>query len=1259
MLKCFSLGTLALLAVTANAHVSAAVTERFSIVANGETVGHVVAVRNGQAIDVDYAVSENGRGPKHKEHLVLDKSGVPVDWSIEGTSLMGGTVSEHMSWKDGVETWVSQADKGEVRTPSPHLYIGNDASPWALGLYVHVLSKTPGGSVDVLPGGRLHFEKLREVSVGGVRLQACLLSGVDLTPEILLLDSKGELFAQLSGSILVREGYEKQFEPLKVLGESLTLELLQAMQKKVAHTYEQPVRIRNVHLFDPHTQARGPLVSLVVFRGRIATIEPESDSPAHADEVTVDGQGGTLVAGLHDMHSHNTLWSGPFYLAAGVTSVRDMGNVNFVLLDLMKRLDAGELPGPHIIPSGFIEGRSPYSSHNGFLPQTLEEGLEDVHWYADRGYLQIKIYNSMNPDWVRPLAAEAHKLGLRTVGHVPAFTTPDRMIEDGYNEITHVNQLMLGWLLSPGEDTRTPLRLTGLARAVDLDLASPKVRHTVDLMKSHNTGLDTTAVIVERLMLSRAGQVAEGDAAYLDHMPVGYQRYRKRSFVSFKDDAEKARYDKAFVKVLDTMAMLHREGIKLWPGTDDATGFTVHRELELYGKIGMTPGEVLRVATFDCDQYLSRDQQYGSLERGKRADFFLVPGDPTQDISAIRQIRLVMKDGVIYYPREIYEALGIKPFGLPPPLTLATQAGGAGKSAANSAFALTRNAFGGGGGADDDENGGAAPAVPSLGVVLKPHSADGKVDYVDVTMLIEHPNVAAGNTLLRMPLVVASIPTARYDGDAIHASDASGALPLTQKDAPPTSFLSNRDWLPTRATVGDVTLHYRAPPRVVTAATRTGPLFDLREEAGGMHGAGWTFLAVPVNTEPYQLRLHWDLADMPAGSRGIWSFGEGDVTKVAPAEQLVSSFYFAGPVKSHPVKPEGRFAMYWLSDPPFDVNAAAGMIQKLFEYMSGFFHDDGGSYRVFMRKTLANGGGTALTRSFMFGYSANKPPTVEGLEGLIAHEMVHNWPSLAGDHADTSWYAEGSAEYYSVLLSYRAGLITPDEFMKRVNEHAAGYYLNPLQNLSNRGADAIYWKDSRAGHVPYGRGFMYLAAVDARVRAKSKGKRSLDDLELKVLEDTRAGQQGKGKEPTPDDWKALVTKELGTSGGKTYEDMVAGKSIVLPPNTFGPCFRPVKREIGRPLEPGFDVSSLSGPKRVIKGLVTGSPAAQAGLLDGDEVIEAPDLGDPTFKDADKPLVMKIRRGGEERSISFVPQGKPVMGYQWERNKKVSDADCKV
>jgi Amidohydrolase family len=649
-------------------------TERFAILSNGETVGHIVATGDAHSVDVDYFVDNNGRGPKHKEHVVLGPSGVPIDWSIKGTSLMGGSVDERLTWKEGVEKWTSQADAGEVRAAAPQLYVGNDASPWASGLYAQLLLKSASRSIDVLPRGTMQLEKLRPVTLGSgaaaKNFDAYMLSGIELTPEILLMDRQGKLFAQLSGEIIVRQGFETQYEALKNLGESLTLERLQAIQKRTAHAYDVPIRIQNVRLFDPQSLTVGPLKSVAVYRGLITAVEPLTGNAPAADEVIIDGGGGTLVAGLHDMHAHNSLWSGAFYLAAGVTTTRDMGNVNSVLLDLVKRLDAGEVPGPHIIRSGFIEGRSPYSARLGFIPETLEEGLRDVHWYADRGYIQIKIYNSMTPDWVKPLAAEARGLGLRTVGHVPAFATPDRMIEDGYNEITHVNQLMLGWLIQPGEDTRTPLRLTALSRAADLDLAGAPVRHTIDLMKNHQVGLDTTAVIVERLMLSRAGQVAEGDAPYLDHMPIGYQRYRRRSFVNFKDEAEKARYDKAFAKVLEVMALLHHEGIPLWPGTDDTTGFTVHRELELYAKIGMTPAEVLRAATFDCDRYLSRDQQYGSLERGKRADFFLVPGDPSKDISAIREIRLVMKDGVIYYPQEIYQAIGIRPFAAPPPITV-------------------------------------------------------------------------------------------------------------------------------------------------------------------------------------------------------------------------------------------------------------------------------------------------------------------------------------------------------------------------------------------------------------------------------------------------------------------------------------------------------------------------------------------------------------------------------------------------------------
>jgi hypothetical protein len=72
-----------------------------------------------------------------------------------------------------------------------------------------------------------------------------------------------------------------------------------------------------------------------------------------------------------------------------------------------------------VVRAGFIEGRSPFSASHDFTVDRLDEALEKVRWYADHGYGQIKIYNSMNPDWVKPLAAEAHRLGLHVSGHAP------------------------------------------------------------------------------------------------------------------------------------------------------------------------------------------------------------------------------------------------------------------------------------------------------------------------------------------------------------------------------------------------------------------------------------------------------------------------------------------------------------------------------------------------------------------------------------------------------------------------------------------------------------------------------------------------------------------------------------------------------------------------------------------------------------------------------------------------------------------------
>lgn len=648
-------------------------TFRYVVMANGEKVGHLTAEVTGRTTSVDYAVVNNGRGPKAREKIEADAAGMPVSWTIEGESLFGSPVAEHFTWKPGTAAWSSQADKGEVAAPKPILYIGNDVSPWMLGVYVKALLKAPDRTLPVLPAGRLKLAEVRKLTLGtGKAAQAVTvyeLSGIDLNPDYVLVDAKGNLFG--AGG-LIREGYEGELPKLQRMNREFGEARAEAAQKKLAHRFAGPVRIRNVRVFDPVSMKLGGLSTVVVFGDRIAGVWPnDAGGPAPKGQTVIDGQGGTLMPGLHDMHSHTSLSSNLFNLAAGVTATRDQGNDNDRLLQMLQGLETGRFAGPRIVRNGFLEGRSPYSARNGFIADSLPQALEHVRWYADHGYWQVKIYNSFNPEWVAPVAAEARRLGMGVTGHVPAFSSPDRVIRDGYDDIAHINQLMLGWILDPKEDTRTPLRLTGMARGAMLDLASERVQSTVRLMKEKGVALDTTAMILERLMLSRSGQVQAGDAPYLDHVPIGYQRYRRRSFVTINSPADDAQYQGGFRKMLEVLKMLDDAGVQLLPGTDDGTGFSNLREMEVYVMAGIPAGRALYLSTLGAERYFKRDHELGTIERGKLADFILVDGDPTADISALRKNRMTMVGGVAYYPAEIYEHLAIRPFAAPPPVSAA------------------------------------------------------------------------------------------------------------------------------------------------------------------------------------------------------------------------------------------------------------------------------------------------------------------------------------------------------------------------------------------------------------------------------------------------------------------------------------------------------------------------------------------------------------------------------------------------------------
>jgi hypothetical protein len=649
---------------SASFNVASASTRKYVVLANGEKIGTLVASSSGNKVDIDWRIDDNGRGPKIKERVELGPKGLPVRWELEGVAGIGAPVKESFAVEGGVARWKTLDDEGESHTEKWPLYLPNNASPWSLGVSLRALLDSPDRRRSALPAGELRAERIRQVRIGeGTNAQThtvWAIWGLDIVPTFVLAGKDASFEGYLSpGFVVVDERFASRFDELSRLAQEISAESLRRLTTAASHRYPGPVHLTHARVFDAATGTVGDPTTVVVFEGQIVSVRPETP-PTGA--MTIDAEGGTLLPGLHDFHSHSSDWGGALNLAAGVTRTRDPGNDNEVLLALSRRIESGEFLGPRIHRAGYLEGRSEFSSQGGFVVDRLDVALEKVRWYADHGFSGIKIYNSMNPEWVKPIAQEAHRLGLRVSGHVPAFMTSERAVRDGYDEITHINQLMLSFIIGEKDDTRTPFRFTALGeRLGKLDLQAEPFQRMLRLMKEHGIALDPTLGVFQAMLLARPGKTLPNDAPWLDHMPGPVQRSRRQSILDVKP-SEYGAYEASWQKLLEVMALLHREGIRLVPGTDDMPGFALHSELEAWAQAGIPASEVLGAATFGAARYLGVDQQSGSIARGKLADLLLVAGDPTKDISALRKVRLVMKGGVVYFPEEIHRALGISPF---------------------------------------------------------------------------------------------------------------------------------------------------------------------------------------------------------------------------------------------------------------------------------------------------------------------------------------------------------------------------------------------------------------------------------------------------------------------------------------------------------------------------------------------------------------------------------------------------------------------
>ena len=639
--------------------------EAYTVLIGGTEVGYLKVSRLADTLITDYDYKDNGRGPTIKDTIIFNEKGFPVNWKVSGNTTFGNTINEHFELKGKKANWTDATGSSEAIVTQDALYIAEGGSPYMAFLGARVLLRAKDSTIKALPAGELKITAMESFKAKAdtieVNLTSYAISGSDLNPTYIILDDQQLFFALISPRfILIREGFEQEEKRMRGLAEKYGAERFQSLQTQYAHDYEGPVRIKNVRIFNPKTLSLSEPSSVVILNEKILSIEA-ADAETQENETVIEGNGGTLVPGLYDMHAHMGENAALLNVLAGVTSVRDMGNNNEVLDELIKKIESGVLAGPRITRLGFIEGKSPFNSNNGILVTSEEEALETVQTYADKGFYGIKLYNSMNGDWAPNIIKKAHELDLFVTGHVPAFSNANNMIRAGYDEMTHINQVMLGWVLEAEEDTRTLLRLTALKRLPALEIQDPKIKKTIELMVKNKVAMDPTLGIHEALMLGRNGEVRAGVVDYIDHMPANVQRSYKVALANVADSVEDLEYREAYDKIISTLKVMKEKNILIVPGTDLGGAFTLHRELELYQQLGYSPAELVKLGSYDMAQYLGHNDR-GIIEEGKLADFFLIPGNPIEDIKAIKTISMVSRGGTIYYPTEIYPAFGIEPF---------------------------------------------------------------------------------------------------------------------------------------------------------------------------------------------------------------------------------------------------------------------------------------------------------------------------------------------------------------------------------------------------------------------------------------------------------------------------------------------------------------------------------------------------------------------------------------------------------------------
>jgi imidazolonepropionase-like amidohydrolase len=431
---------------------------------------------------------------------------------------------------------------------------------------------------------------------------------------------------------------------------------------------QKAIAITHVSVIDVASGEIRPDYTVLVSGNRIGYVGPATSASIPADAQIIDGRGKFLMPGLWDMHVHGFVWvfsefAGPLMIANGITGAREMGWHIDTTLRWRSDIAAGREVGPRLVAGVRIDGavnKAKFVAH----VVTEEDGVRAVDTLAhkkdgSRRADFLKVYSWIPRAAYFGLVREAKKVGIPFAGLVPYSVSMVEASDAGQRSMEHEDDLMRACTSS---DSLLRARFADTSVVARDPFAMIKAQ--AHLVQASSDPAECKSVIAT---LAR-------NHTWVTPTLVVYQPY-VHAFDSASTHPEWARYvpglvqggwihRAATIKPADSMAMrsyfsfdrtrdLKEAGVKLLAGTDMPQafvypGFSLHQELELLVRSGLTPLEALRTATYNPAEFLGALDSLGTVEKGKVADLLLLDANPLADIRNTRRIAVVIANGRVF-----------------------------------------------------------------------------------------------------------------------------------------------------------------------------------------------------------------------------------------------------------------------------------------------------------------------------------------------------------------------------------------------------------------------------------------------------------------------------------------------------------------------------------------------------------------------------------------------------------------------------------